>query len=689
MNGSTIQKLAAYATIKGMTDSEKYKNQYFILAEFIKYLIVVKRLRGFSISKVMVLLQDEFDFDIPYAVVRAALNRIDELSHVKDDYTVVSKIEAAEDFIGINQKAEQDSKSVITKLVDFANRNDDSIKLDLLEKEFVRYVLDKRSIKENKYNELISKFFLSVENDDGIQESIEQIREGNILYCGLNYNIIDIGSITEDLTLYLDTEVLFMLAGYDGELNKKVACDLTNLVRRANQRGTKIKLSYFDQVREEIDRFFSYACRVVSGKAVASSRAMLSIVNGCDNESDVLDKQSDFYIDMNNLYGIRCDEHKDHYYDEDKHPFNLESIEDAKEDVDTQEAIQFISYINILREGEQFTDYTKSKHIIVTETRRLQEVSDQIREQGKCGYSLPLSKITNILWVKLGSEFGEKAYPYNAKIAVKARLILDRSIAANVSKTYAVALGKYKAGELTEEKTAARILRLQEKLTEPENISSANVDDLLDFSAESVQKYEDAIESGKRIEDAKNAVITALKADKESKDSRIADLEKAAKDKDQTIEEQKKTIQAYEERDKKNAEKKSGREETVRRVLNVFAIIILCFIVYWSFAFLPEMHLIRVIGRALTVIICFYEAITTIFPQFDLLKRLRKGTSSEKQKQEEKKQWPIKIWVIVDIILLISTIALVFFTNRGQIAENKQEAIEEVQTESVQENESE
>ena len=48
-NKVTSVTLASYAMIKALTDSNEYRSQYEILAEFIKYIIVKYRLKSFQL----------------------------------------------------------------------------------------------------------------------------------------------------------------------------------------------------------------------------------------------------------------------------------------------------------------------------------------------------------------------------------------------------------------------------------------------------------------------------------------------------------------------------------------------------------------------------------------------------------------------------------------------------------------
>lgn len=311
MKDSAVQKLAAYSTIKGMVDSKQYKHQYYILAEFIKFIIAEHNLSSFSIFQMEGLLKSDFEFDVPYSVVKSSLNRVEGLSRSGDDYTVTSRQAVRKDFVEINKDAEEDGAELIEKLIKYVCVNievEEAFLTGQLETDFIAYILDRGDAQTLKYGDIISKFCLSAGKDADLRKKIDRIREGSVLYCGLCYNIIETGSITDEITLYLDTEVLFFLAGYDGTLSLKIAKDFWNQVKKANSKGRKITLSYFREVKEEVDRYFAAAESIVAGRGgVITSRAMQSIVNECETESDVIDKQSDFYHKLEYSYGIRLD----------------------------------------------------------------------------------------------------------------------------------------------------------------------------------------------------------------------------------------------------------------------------------------------------------------------------------------------------------------------------------------------
>ena len=72
--------LTSYATFKELYRSRKYKNPYQILSEFIRFIILSKSLRVFSITEIQRNLYEEFGFNTPLAVIAKAIMSINGLN---------------------------------------------------------------------------------------------------------------------------------------------------------------------------------------------------------------------------------------------------------------------------------------------------------------------------------------------------------------------------------------------------------------------------------------------------------------------------------------------------------------------------------------------------------------------------------------------------------------------------------
>ena len=122
---------------------------------------------------------------------------------------------------------------------------------------------------------------------------------------------------------------LFHLAGYNGDVFQKLTEELFSLISEMNTKSkTKvIKVRYFEEVSNEIDVFFAKACDIVSGKEYVSAEnyAMSEIINGCQNEADVIEKKTKFYRMLKNK---NIFQEKDRNYYLDIYKYNLISQED-------------------------------------------------------------------------------------------------------------------------------------------------------------------------------------------------------------------------------------------------------------------------------------------------------------------------------------------------------------------------
>ena len=610
--------LASYATFKELYNEGKYRSPYQILAEFIKYIVLAENTYSFSLVKMKQDLKRVFGFELPTAVIKTAVKGIDGITKgsATSDYIVNNKqlIENAE-FVSLRKETETENLELSKLLLDYAHEHysDQYIQEDVLVQDFIAYLIDENS--NTKNHDLISGFILKNSDDVKIQESIESIRQGAVLYIGLNYNISETGSLGKDLTLYLDTEILFDLAGYNGGVYQSIAEDFIDLVKDANEGDHKIKLCYFTEVKNEIENFFDMARDIVIGRQIPNNKpAMKSIVNGCKEETDVIEKCADFFLKLRTQYSIVEDQIESYYlssYDD----YNLEGIrnEAFPQDEETSEALTYVSHINKLRKGVRYREYTESGYIFVTETSKVLDVSknmiallsaeDEMDSVHACGFAQNMSGISNILWYKLNKGFGRKDFPQSLDAVLKAKVVLAKHISQKVSKAYQELKKQYNEGAISKEIMAARMLALREKSEKPEDISIDNVENELDFSPEYYKAYETAIEQNKALLQDKDDLIKKIteKAEFDNKqaEQKIGILEAAAKENEkiqQQLEQQlsaqqiemhnqKAMIQELQKKEEERERRKTIRKNGCKLILKVMMRIILIALItggtYW------------------------------------------------------------------------------------------------------------
>lgn len=514
--------LASYATFKELYNEGKYRSPYQILAEFIKYIVLTENTYSFSLVKMKQDLKRVFGFELPTAVIKTAVKGIDGMTReaATSDYVVNNKqlIENVE-FVSLRKETEVENLELSKLLLDYAHEyhSDQYIQEDVLVQDFIAYLIDENS--NTKNHDIISEFILKNSDDVRIQESIESIRQGAVLYIGLNYNISETGSLGKNLILYLDTEILFDLAGYNGGVYQSIAEDFIDLVRDANEGEHKIKLRYFAEVKSEIEKFFDMAKDIVVGRQIPNNKpAMKSIVNGCREETDVIEKCADFFLKLRTQYSI-VEDPIESYYVSSYDSYNLEGIRNDTfpQDEETSEALTYVSHINKLRKGVRYREYTESGYIFVTETSKVLDVSknmitllsaeDEMDSIHACGFAQNMSGISNILWYKLNKGFGRKDFPQSLDAVLKAKVVLAKHISQNVSKAYQELKKQYEEGSISKEIMAARMLALREKSEKPEDINIDNVENELDFSPEFYKAYETAIEQNKALLQDKDDLI--------------------------------------------------------------------------------------------------------------------------------------------------------------------------------------
>lgn len=574
--------LASFSTMKSLVDAQQYQSPYQILAEFIQYIIIKSNLHSFTAIEMKNRLFEVFGFDIPEAVVRTTVRG---LQFVKTENRIyhVNPIELKDNsaFEEMKAVAEANNTDIIDLLIAFAQETDPSsaIWADALTQEFIAYLLDdQQTTAAGKYTDLIGRFILKNESDEKIQSALTAIREGSILYIGLNHNISETGSLRKPLTLFLGTEVLFSLYGYNGEIYKQLAQDLYDQIKAANVGTKRITLRYFSEVKKEIDDFFTSAELIVDGKQLLfDTVAMKAIINGCSTAGDVKVKKADFFHVLQCSYGIMEDD-RSSYYENTDDQYNLESLS-----VDPQQydSIKFISHINKLRKGRIYPYDLDAEYLIVTNSgitlrASREQVERVMKEQAvdsACDYAVSVERLTNILWYKLGNGLGRKEYPNNVNAVLKARMLLASKISQNISKLYMETRAQYRAGVITEDQLASRIITLRKKPITPEELTAETIEDSLDFSLEYLTRYEEEVNRNKEALQEKEHLLQVLS---DQKDRVISEKDGALAEKEQLIQAQQDRnaeleaeLAEYRRKDKEKEQKRINRKKIVHLAFGI------------------------------------------------------------------------------------------------------------------------
>ncbi|TXD53090.1 hypothetical protein [Polaribacter sp. IC063] len=499
--------LLASVTLFGeLYNSETYKSIPDILAELIKGAIISENTFSFNSTELKKIMNKVYGFEIPESVLRTVLK-----SKFKDKVKIEHKIyhfeqEVKEGFESFDKNVEliiDKQNEILNQLYSYIEEKQ-SIKLDNSDKSklfnnFSNYLLDNDF--SEKYSDLISGFLVSKENDVEFKMSLNSIREGLILYQGINYtdNITQLGHWNTELTIYLSTEHLFSCVGFNGLLYQEIFDDFFKLVLEINQAEKKkelIQLKYLKETKDEVDYFFSSAESIKKGykKLDPTKLAMVNILKNCDSPRDIKRKQVKFYEDLKRK-GI---EFKSFEFDIDKSEYNVvdESLVDELKEISESknrtfnenycfETLRIFTKINSFRRGNNGMPFEKIRHIYITENGFAKFLAHN--EKVKFGnYDIPFAKdidfITSKFWFKLKKGFSNKnELPKSFDVITKAKIIISSHLNTSLTQEYYKIQSDYKSGKITESEASSLNLAFRETPSSPEKITFENIDSSLDF----------------------------------------------------------------------------------------------------------------------------------------------------------------------------------------------------------------
>lgn len=534
--------LASLAVFRVLYDSEK--DIYGIISEFILQIIISKSKYSFNLTEITYMLNNTYDFNIPEAVVKPSLKRLNFLTKVHGNYSVnnLSELQTS----NINEKKEkiqENNEKIIRELFEFIEKSN---KIILNEKQkgeivhsFCSFLLDNSN--GGRYSEYISAYLIKNKRDSNFKKQLNTIKEGVVLYTGIKYNnnINDVGSWNCNLTIYIETEILFRFAGYDGELHKMLFDDFYSYVKEINRnKPNLIKLKYFREVDKEIGRFFNKAEEIVEGKELLAPKgtAMASIVNGCNSKSDVIEKKVDFF-QLLQTSGIKKDNYDD-YFNEKNHKYNIddktvkETVSKSLEIENIDDYLKFLNYISIHRKQANENNFDNIKYILLSGNHKTLNVAwhKEIKKGGNVPLATDLSFLTNKFWFKLNKGFGKNRYPKSFDIITKAQIILSTQLNESVGKKFDELQVKFKDGELTEEQAKATIIELRKQMKKPEEIKEEDISSILDsISEDSIEVFLKEQEHFKNMAHKETEENTLLKNDLRQKENEIEEHKKSRK----------------------------------------------------------------------------------------------------------------------------------------------------------------
>lgn len=499
--------LATFVTYKKLYN-DKNTDVYDIISEFARYIILKEHKPTYQQALFPTLLVKYFDFKIPILVLKPAIKRIEGVTLENKEYKInYDLLNNHNTFTSIKDDSIKKTEQIISDLINFISiKAPDFVVTEESKEEveyaFRRFILDEAS--SDPLTPYISAFIIEKSADTQYTKNINLIREGHILYNGLCQND-DVSSQgwKDELTIYLDTEIIFHLAGYNGTTFQQLANEFLELISAANKQRTLIHLRYFPDTKVEIENFFTTAETLFSNNSVIrpDETAMISILKDCKASIDITNKCNSlfYFLEKNKI----CLEAKNDFYAQKYIEFNLES----KEYVGTPEEknIRLLSNISKLRGNNITSDYSKSKAILISETSSVLDYSRIFTQDKQSLYqdtsknitslAVNLYTITNILWYKLNRSLHGDNMPSTINSVIRAQIVLSKYVNESITEEYDKLMEQFKKGNIDKDEIASLILGMRRHSSKPESIIKEGVDDALALICEKdINKFKEDFE---------------------------------------------------------------------------------------------------------------------------------------------------------------------------------------------------
>lgn len=582
--------LASLAVFRELYNSEK--DIYWIIGEFLKEIITSNGKYQFSLTEISQLLNDTYDFKIPPAIVQTALSRFkDSFTKAQGLYTITNKsaFSITGKLTGKHNEIRSSNEIIISNLFKFIEEEKKSTLTEEEEEKIVHsfcsFIIDESTVQD--YTQYISAFILKGKQDTNFTSQLNTIKEGVVLYTGIKYtsNLNELGSWKTELTIYVETEILFHFAGYNGQLFEILFNDFFSLVKEINQKSQKkdgkrlIHLKYFTEIKDEVERFFKKAEFIVSGKDKAnpSKTAMTSIIDGCISPAEIIEKKTRFF-ELLKSNSILEDEYSN-YYSEYNYRYNIEDhfllnklightgIEDHSV------YLKYLNYINILRKGKSDKGFENVGYVLLSGTSNTLHLAwnENLKSNGNVPLASNLSFLTNKLWFRLSKGFGKGDYPKTFDIVTKAQIVLSTQLNDSVGDKFNELQSKFKNGKLTEIQAVASIAELRRQAKRPEEINEFDIEDVLrSIEESSIENYLKEQELLKRKVDKQEEENKKLKESWENAQKEKIQKEKAYEDliwlKEQENTKKEIELEKYRKAERKKIETKFKRNRIFKKV---------------------------------------------------------------------------------------------------------------------------
>ncbi len=494
MEHNDIRTLAALSIVKELYDEKRDK--YDIIAEMVKTIIIIQSCQSFSLDEICEALRKEScGLQMPSSVVKNALKKLEKnitFSKANGIYTLTTPF-PNDEVNSINTKyrrGQSEIDSIINNLFQYIEKKECHTLLDeekkQLQESFLFILLDEGNT-NRKYSAEVSAFIISQENNADFIANLNALRESLVIYQGLSYNADNknVLPFERPVKIFIEQEILFHAEGLHGILYKDLFEDFYNLVDEINRfsyknrKNSLISLCYFPETKQDIEQYYSRAEDIVSHRAHLdeSRTAMVEIVNGCKTPSDVQQKRTRFFYNLEHR-GIKQDDISFDPTNANMSKYNITCIDDIDSDDPSESAkiyniTQMLSKINYGRRTCGSGNFQKIEVLLLTGKSKTRDISRQNTKDNETQLALTLNYLTNRFWFATNKGvFSGEATPKNLKILNLARISYSKQHNSILYDNYKKLKTMVDHGEMTIAEANQTIVDINTKFITPETVNS-------------------------------------------------------------------------------------------------------------------------------------------------------------------------------------------------------------------------
>lgn len=583
--------LPSYVVFKCLAESKK--NEYDMLNHFILVYLKQNSLYKFTIVQLQKQINEYYGFNLPASLIKQSIKGISGIRVDKIHYSI---------------------KPTILSSVSLIDYNSDE-KLDFIYDELKKYIESKtqKSLSENDFEQLkqdllnfynggmesstniqyIPQFIIQNQYNKDIISVLDDIEQGCLIYKGITSDISpqnqqENSSLAwiSPLDLYLNTDVLFDMRGYNGTLYQSYALDFIKLVDEINQKHKYINLKFFCITKSEIDRFFAAAKYVYVNKQVRTNDAMEYILDPVKNVTDIEEERTLFYsmlekynIEVDYETSIKTKKNDDYLYEEigiqyEDEKYSYQAYEQSK-NVYTEYTNDYYLLISKLRD-EQITKFLRdAKAIFIARKGEILQFAHDKVIGKNIPFALSVEYLTTSFWFILNKGFGECDKPKSFDVINRSKMIYSSFISDEKQKKITEVQENYKEKGWSDEDAYKVIISLKKIPSKPENVDPSTDIQLLNDDLVKIKEDLDLreLETNQRIEDAEKQRELAIKKAEEQEKHALY-VENEYREKNKILEKQKDEAEKIKEESlQKSKEAEEKLQQSSQKELNATEIL--------------------------------------------------------------------------------------------------------------------